>query len=50
VAREYDEKYQASLEEIDQYKLQLEKSLKEQEQRQANMFTRQLADKDKIIS
>jgi CHASE3 domain sensor protein len=40
VAKEYDEKYKASLEDIDQYKLQLEKMLKDQEQRQTAIFTR----------
>jgi len=49
VAKEYDEKYKASLDDIDQYKLQLERMLKDQEQRQAAIVSRSIADKDKLI-
>jgi antitoxin component HigA of HigAB toxin-antitoxin module len=34
VAREYEEKYRASLEEVDKYKDQLEQGLKDAERRQ----------------
>ena len=49
VAKEYDDKYKASLEDIDQYKLQLERMLKDQEQRQAAIVSRSIAEKDKLI-
>ncbi len=49
VSKEYDEKYKASLNDIDQYKLQMERMLKDQEQRQAAIVSRSMADKDKLI-
>ena len=49
VAKEYDEKYKASLEDIDQYKQQLERMIKDQEQRQNAIVSRSLGDKDKLI-
>jgi|LauGreDrversion4_2_1035121.scaffolds.fasta_scaffold101988_1 hypothetical protein len=49
VSKEFDEKYKASLEDIDRYKASLEKYMKENEQRTQAMVARQLSDKDKII-
>lgn len=49
VAKEYDDKYKASLEDLDQYKQQMERLLKDQEARQQALVTRSLADKDKLI-
>ena len=50
VAREYEEKYKQSLEEVDRYKEQLEQGIKEAEKRQASIAIRQIADKDKLIT
>lgn len=40
VAREFEEKYKASLEEVDRYKEQLEQGLKDAEKRQASIAMR----------
>lgn len=49
IAKEFDQKYQASLLEVDLYKEQLENNLKETEKRHQQLFQRQAADKDKLI-
>jgi septal ring factor EnvC (AmiA/AmiB activator) len=50
VAREYEEKYRGSLEEVDKYKEQLEQGLRDAEKRQAAIAQRQIQDKDKVIT
>jgi predicted RNase H-like nuclease (RuvC/YqgF family) len=49
IAREFDQRYQASLEELDMYKVQLEQSQKEAERRQAQIGQRQIAEKDRQL-
>ena len=50
IAKEYEEKYRASLEEVDKYKEQLEQGLKDAEKRQQAIAQRQIVDKDKLIN
>ncbi|CDW73388.1 UNKNOWN [Stylonychia lemnae] len=47
--REYDEKLKASLNELEQYKLQLQETIQDTDSKQINQFQKQLNDKDKII-